>query len=106
MSLDLYDVKRQTITSDADGLPSTAVAVVETRYTEIQSLRWYEAAGVEIELGGQRFTPTFRGWIEEEALVTAGDVMTKDSGTVDLLVLRVHVYESHKEIDLRETQGD
>lgn len=97
----MYDITRKTETME-DGVPAVTWSVVETRELDVQSLRWYKTEQMEVELAGQRYVPTFRGYIDVESTVTASDRLTGDSGTTNMLVLRTHEFESHKELDLRQ----
>lgn len=101
---DSYDIKRKSVTM-ADGVPSTTWTIIDIRKIEVQPVRFSaerSASIVTINLGGQSFIPSFRGWCSIECDITATDRITNDSGTTDLLVLRTYEFEDHQEIDLRE----
>jgi hypothetical protein len=99
--IESYDIKRLT-TSMSDGVPIDTWTVKETRKMEIRPIIWYRSEQLQIDIGGQKFTPSFKGWIDSECLVTASDRITNNSGSTEMLVLRVHRFEDHQEIDLRE----
>jgi len=100
-----FDIKRKSEawgTANADGVPTVSWAVIDTRYIELQPLRWYKTEQIEIELAGERYVPTFRGFLEADIDITGGDHITDDSGSTNILVLRAHDFGSHKELDLRQ----
>ena len=105
MTVALYDVRRDTDTKDADGLPLHSWAAFETRNIEVQPVRFSAERGstvLVIEIGGEKYVPSFRGWLSIDSDVTATDRISPDSGTTDLLVLRTYDYEDHKEMDLKD----
>ena len=101
-----YDVKRKTEGKDPDGLPTITWATQSTYRVEVQPMRWDKDAQVEIEIGGVKYVPTYKGFLDYNAEITATDRITENSGVTNLLVLRVHRYEDHNEIDLIEDQGE
>ena len=105
--ISLYDIKRKASTADKDGAYTHAYSVIETRKMDIQAVRFSaerSATIVTINLGGESYIPSFRGWVSTESNITATDRITNDSGTTDLLVLRVYKMEDHQAIDLREVE--
>ncbi len=96
-----YDIRYKSESRGIDGTPEITWVVRETRDMDVQSVRSGEGL-LEIQVGGERYLPTFRGFIATDANVTATDRVTADSGTTDLLVLRTYEYEGHKELDLKE----
>ena len=105
MPVDLYDIRRDTETYDADGLPEHSWSTIETRRIEVQPVRFNTSRGstvLTIEIGGEKYVPAFRGFLALESNVTATDRISPNSGTTDYLVLRTYDYEDHKEIDLRD----
>lgn len=104
----LYDVKQLTTTFDEDGLPTSGHSVLETRQIDVQPIQWSQREArnrVEIEAGGIKFIPTFYGFTQQEAKITATNYITSDSGTSNLIVLRVYVHEDHLEMDLAEAEA-
>lgn len=104
--LSLYDIKKKTQTF-SDGVPTTTWTPYETLAIEVQPLRLPEMgtfSQLEIEVGGEKFTPTFKGWITADSEITASNRITNDSGTVDYLVLRSFRFEDHIELALREVE--
>lgn len=107
VTTDYYDIKRRTTTADSDGAYTTTWAVIETRKIEIQATRFSaerSATIVTVNIGGESFIPSYRGWIDIESDITATDRITANSGTTDLFVLRTYDFEAHKEIDLKEVK--
>ena len=105
--VNLYDVKRNTDTWD-DGVAIQSWTTVETRKFDIQSVRFSaerSATIVTINMGGESYVPSYRGWTSSESTVTATDRISANSGTSELLVLRTYDFEDHKELDLREVDG-
>ena len=100
-TIDNYDIKRKSETW-ADGVPVITWSVFETRDIDVRPIKWEEAEHAEITIGGETYIPAFRGFISVDSDVSASHRITKNSGTTDLLVLRVYEYEDHKEIDLQE----
>ena len=103
---ELYDITQKTDVW-TDGVSMPTWAVYETRKIEVQPLqllKWGDFGRVEYSVGGQTYVPTFRGFISNESEITAANRITADSGTTNLLVLRVFEYADHKEIDLRDVE--
>lgn len=99
-----YDIKRKT-DAWADGVNTPTWTVRDTRKIDLQGIRFSaerSAATLAIDIGGQSYVPSYRGFMEYDVDVTAADRITADSGTTDLLVLRVYPFEDHKEMDLKE----
>lgn len=102
--IDQYDILRDTQTM-SDGVVLQTWVFQETRKMEVQPIRFSaerNATVVEIQIGGEKYIPSYRGWLEQEVDITATDRITSNSGTTNLMVLRCYEYEDHKEIDLRE----
>ena len=102
--ISLYDIKRDTETWD-DGVPTHTWTVLSTHKMEIQPVRFSaerSAAIVTINLGGESYVPSYRGWTTIDCSATATDRITADSGTTELLILRTYDFEDHKELDLKE----
>ena len=100
-----YDIKKDTKTADKDGAYTHSWAVFETSNIDVQATRFSaerSATIVTINLGGESYIPSFRGWVSVESNISATHRITADSGTTDLLVLRAYEIEDHKEIDLKE----
>ncbi len=105
MSVTRYDIRRDVDTKDDDGLPIHTWSTIETRNIEVQPVRFSAERGstvLTIEVGGEKYVPSFRGWLSVESNVTATDRITNNSATTELLVLRTYDYEDHKEIDLKD----
>lgn len=107
MSIDLYDVKELTSTM-ADGVFTSSHAVIEVRKIDVQPIQWSQREAsnrIEIELGGIKYIPTFYGFAEKEAKVSATHWITTNSGSTNLMVLRTYEFEDHLEIDLVEAEA-
>jgi len=105
MSINLYDIKRKTeVFSDGVSIPTWTTR--ETRRIDVRpvkmSMRQNSADQITVDVGGQVVIPSYRGFLSIETSAMAGDRVTVDSGTTDLVVLKVYEYEDHAEIDLRE----
>ena len=102
--IDRYDIKIHT-TSFADGVATDSWSVKSTEKVDVQPIRYNTGRGssvLAIDVGGEAYVPSFRGFISIESDITATNRITNNSGTTDLLVLRTYDYEDHKEVDLRE----
>ena len=102
--IDLYDIKSKTVTY-SDGVPSESWTVIFTQKIDVQPIRYNTGRGASvlaIDVGGEAYVPSFRGFLDLDSDITATDRITNNSGTINLLVLRTYDYEDHKEVDLRE----
>jgi hypothetical protein len=77
--LDLYDIKRKTLTWSG-GVPVETWAVRDVRKIDVRPLR---GEPLEIEMGGEKYTPQYRGFMRYQSSATAADRVTADSGTTD-----------------------
>lgn len=101
---DFYDVRRKT-TTFSDGVANASFSVIETRQMDVQAIRFSAERGstvLTIEVGGEKFVPSFRAFTDLESDVTASDQITAVSGTTKFLVLRTYDFEAHKEMDLKD----
>ncbi len=108
MTIALYDIKQLTSTKDADGIPVSGSVVVETRHFDVQPIQWSQRESknrVEVQIGGITYIPSFYAFVNEESKVTATNYITRDSGTHNLIVLRIYPYEDHLEMDLAEAEA-
>ena len=105
---DWYDVKSLTTTPDGDGGVVSGSTLIETILIDVQPIQWSQREGknrVEVEIGGIKYLPSLYGFTQEDVKATASNYLTKDSGTINLIVLRTYAYEDHIEMDLVEAEG-
>ena len=104
--IDLFDIRRKS-TAYSDGVDTITWTVNETRKMDLQPIKYTSsksASVLEIEVGGEKYVPTFKCFTDMSSKMTATDRITSDSGTHLYLVLRTYDFEEHKEADLREVK--
>lgn len=88
----------------ADGVPTQSWVTKESRYMDLAPVDIKEEKLV-IEMGGEKFTVDYEGFIDLDTDVVVGNRLTPNSGTTEYQVLSVNVYDDHKELFLKEVRN-
>jgi len=99
-----FDIRRQLKEGNTrlGGVATTSTAI-ETRFIELQHLKFFRQGGEILRAGGLALEADFVGFCHEDTNIENQDLITDNSGTTTYQVVFVKkLYDEHTEVFLKQ----